>query len=322
MMLSVSVASQTTCVSGTAHDILAKTNSTSSFDHHDNNRATIDHCLATNSIQMKSQQDVLHVASKKNQKQATLAVEKQAELSGSSSCVNDIDIGLVTHERQIHTSTILKQQPSHRKRKSKRTLTQQITSNHSKDSSKNDSVKPTTASRKSVSFRKLDLEGPTILPIEHVTSLPKREIKQRWITVREFRSIQYMAAAHIEFQTPESSDFSARGLERLTGLGMLQFLEARKGGLCAVLQQQYLCPKHIKKKDELIAAAYQEKTKEYRKKAAEKAVLDAKEIQEYLAQGCDADSVRIEQTKRLAKNGRTLRAKGLKRILFTFYSHS
>lgn len=180
------------------------------------------------------------------------------------------------------------------------------------------------APKRAVSFEQLDKEGPSVVPIEHVKSLPRKEITKRWVSSKEFRTNQVEASAHLEKQTAESEGFSARGLERLTEDGTIKFLKARREGLMAVLQQQRACPKHVRQKDELIAAAYRYETKEAGSKAALRAELDAEEVADYLAEGCDTDSVRqhqmmMEGRQSSGSEGEGRGKRGIKKRLSSFF---
>lgn len=151
------------------------------------------------------------------------------------------------------------------------------------------------APKKSVSFNKLDTEGPDVRHIEHLKTLPRREIGKRWISGSEFRNNQVAATQHLECQTRESSEFSARGLERLTEDGMNNFLRTRREALIAVLQQQHICPDRVRQKEELIASAYRSGSADARERAQHRGRLDAQEVKDYVTTSSDMETVRREQ---------------------------
>lgn len=152
--------------------------------------------------------------------------------------------------------------------------------------------------RKSVSFKKLDLEGPSIRHIEPRKSLHKRDIGRRWVSSKEFRNIHVMAAQHLNCQTPESTNFSARGLERLTEEGMGRFLQTRRDALFAVLQQQQQCPPVAPQREELIASAYRCETSDAQQRAQQRGQLDALAVQNYLKDDRSAVLERVRQEQR------------------------
>ena len=152
--------------------------------------------------------------------------------------------------------------------------------------------------RKSVSFKKLDLEGPSIRHIEPLKSLHKRDIGRRWVSSKEFRNIHVMAAQHLDCQTPESTNFSARGLERLTAEGMDRFLQTRREALFAVLQQQHQCPPVAPQREELIASAYRSETSDAQQRAHQRGQLDALAVQNYLKDDRSAVLERVRQEHR------------------------
>jgi len=231
--------------------------------------------------------------------------------------------------RDVIRSSIVSQQPSTRNSSvpGSSNMTRSIprrSPRRSQSHSQPQRIVTPSAPKRAVSFEQLDKEGPKIVPIEHVKSIPRKEITKRWVSSKEFRTNQVEASAHLEKQTAESEGFSARGLERLTEDGTIKFLKARREGLMAVLQQQRACPKHIRQKDELIAAAYRYETKEAGSKAALRAELDAQEVADYLAEGCDTDSVRqyqmmMEGRRSSGSEGEGRRKRGIKKRLSSFF---
>jgi len=165
-----------------------------------------------------------------------------------------------------------------------------------------------------VSFNKLDTQGPDVLHIEHLKTIPRREISKRWISGKEFRNNQVEAAQHLECKTRESSDFSYRGLERLTEDGMNKFLRTRREALIAVLQQQHICPDHVREKEELIASAYRSESVDAQDRAQHRGRLDAQEVSNYVTTSSDVETVRQEQERERAEQAES-EAKGKRRVI-------
>jgi len=161
--------------------------------------------------------------------------------------------------------------------------------------------------RKTVSFG----EEPTIVPIEHYKKIPKRELSKRWWSEKDFISMQHDTNACVHLmemgvtKADDDPDFTTRGLERLTEIGMTQFLEDRRDATIAVLevQQQVNKQKSFRNArqtpDEIIAYAYRMETKRSQKKAEVQGQKDAKEVEDYLAD-CDAEKILQEQQKEAA----------------------
>ena len=177
--------------------------------------------------------------------------------------------------------------------------------------------------KKLVSFKKLDLEGPAIRHIEPLKSLHKRDIGRRWVSSKEFRNIQIMASQHLDCRTPESADFSSRGLERLTEEGMNRFLQIRREALMAVLHQQRQCPAVAPQRAELIASAYRSESSDAQERAHHRGQLDSLAVQNDLKADRSAllETVRQEHRRSMMEqtNGESKR-KGLllQRLILSF----
>ena len=152
--------------------------------------------------------------------------------------------------------------------------------------------------KKSVSF---DERPPDTKPIEHVTAIPKREIKQRWLSSRDFQKLQ--SDALVTLHQSDNPD-EIRGLERQTEMGMCQYQDIHRDAVMAVLQQQDMLWQTSQWDDEaapqLIAKAYREETKYSQQIAAQMGQRDEEEVEEYLAD-CTLDLILKEQ-KHYSKN--------------------
>jgi len=232
----------------------------------------------------------------------------------------------VTPQRKTSDRSLLTTTGSSRRGSSSSSSSSSSKARHGKRSVKQRSqrIETTLEPKKTVRFDKLDLEGPTFHLIETRQSIPRRDIAKRWMSGKEFRTTQIIASQHLDVHTPESDEYSARGLERLTDDGMNAFLRVRRDALLAVLQQQSLVPQHVRQRDELIAAAYkQQGAVEAIHRAGRRASLDRHEVEAYVQQGSSMEVVRREQgqtmlDKESSSDGAKSKRKVIKRLLSSF----
>lgn len=158
--------------------------------------------------------------------------------------------------------------------------------------------------RKSVSFDEI----PMMQAIEHVKTIPKREMKRRWMSAKDFQKIQDENAATLTYleQTKQkvphdSQEWSTRGLERFTEQGMHQYRDNYRDAVTAVLHQQDLIWRSSTSLDDealsRIANVYRRETQLSQQEAAQIAAQDEQEADEYLAD-CTLERIRKEQQKR------------------------
>lgn len=159
-----------------------------------------------------------------------------------------------------------------------------------------------------VSFGKVPVQ--TIIPIEHVNEIPKRDISKRWFCQDDFVDMQKQNRVVVQLMemgytdkyfvhSQRSDELTTRGLERQTAKGKASFLKDCKSSVHVVLEQQQLyqeCmfPKQVV--DERIAKAYQCETAKAQQVAVLQALSDFEEIRDYCTDGsCDIESIRQAQ---------------------------
>jgi hypothetical protein len=161
-------------------------------------------------------------------------------------------------------------------------------------------------SQRSVSFG--NELAQTIIPIEHLKKIPKREISKRWFSTKDFASIRCQNESVLQLmemgctekalatvgRIDNTDRWSTRGLERQTAKGMTQYYEQYRDAINAVLERQRECINDRKKLDEIIAYAYHCETAQAQNEAVLRGLRDAKEVRDYVAD-CNTESVRQAQ---------------------------
>lgn len=191
-------------------------------------------------------------------------------------------------------------------------------------------AKTTTARslKKSVSF---DERKKKIIPIENIQSIPKRELHRRWMSETDFAKIRHETYSTLQLldlgRMPARDGIdggagscgnnkrSARGLERLTEVGMYKYRIQHQHAVFAVLRAQHQQQQHQRLQQQVwynaaspenvegaIARAYREETMQAVREAIQLAQDDQKIAeQEYRKHCLDLEAIRKLQHEQLAR---------------------